>query len=93
MKEYFNIKKNSFGYYVEYENGKKVCNTDERIANIIGLSLYEYHTLLYQYKAFSKLAICSDNRLDFYFNNIYNCKTFCDYLNEVYSLMIKLVGD
>lgn len=71
-------------YYIEID----VNNTpiDRIIVKSIGIPLKKYINILKKFNA----ERCSDDK-EYYFNNEEDCKRCCDYLNEKYEVIVKLM--
>lgn len=94
MKELFITRGDDEGYFVFYNGRLDNGSSDKFIARKIGISIYEYETLLFQYKAILiTRKFCNEEHQEFYFHKESDCQKFCDYLNEKYGIILKLVGD
>jgi predicted oxidoreductase (fatty acid repression mutant protein) len=70
------------GYFVKYINGSIIFTTDNSIRKLLKLNLQQYKKLFKKFSVEGKGAN--------YFINKEDCQRICDYLNEVYSPIIKL---
>lgn len=78
----FKAQYNDSGYFIVIENLHN--NTDKIIANEIKISIRKYRGILKKFNATPK------RRNEHYFYNLDDAEKCCEYLNENYSLLLKM---
>jgi hypothetical protein len=68
------------GYYIDYMDQSP---GDRCIAGLLNISLVAYHKIL---KKFNGCQV----RREYYFETFIDCKNACDYLEQVFGVMLKL---
>lgn len=78
-----------YGHYIMLYTNNAIEIQDSRIAKKLSISLQEYKNILVKFNAFEKIG-----RLKlYYFTNKKDCEECRAYLEEKYSIMLKLIGE
>jgi len=80
----FELQYDGEGYYIVIEGLHN--NRDKSISNEIGISLKKYHGILKKFNAIPTY------RNEHYLYNFDDAEKCCEYLNEKYGVLLKLMG-
>lgn len=81
----FNFSCNEYGYFITCKISTKTFTWDDDIIKLLSLSEEEYKDLLLKFNAYER------KNKSYYFLTEDDTQNCCDYLNEKYNVLFKLI--
>ena len=85
----FSTNQDKYGYYILFSYNDIIEIEDSKIAKQLSISLQEYINILIKFDAFERPTPFSL----YYFTHKQDCKECCAYLEDKYSVIIKLINN